>query len=84
MAVLPTARGQGTGELLLLQIESYATEQGCGRLVLSTTPFLRRAIRLYEKFGFRRNGGGPHDLCGTPLFTMEKVLRPQPDDELRL
>jgi ribosomal protein S18 acetylase RimI-like enzyme len=74
MAVLPTARGQRIGELLLLQIESYAGEQGHERLVLSTTPFLHRAIRLYENFGFRRNGEGPHDLFGTPLFTMEKFL----------
>jgi len=74
MAVVPAARGQSVGELLLRQVESYATERGYARLVLSTTPFLHRAIRLYEKFGFTRNGDGPHELAGTPLFTMEKIL----------
>ena len=76
MAVLPAARGQKVGELLLRQVESYAAAQGCNSLVLSTTPFLARAIRLYEHFGYRRNSEGPHDLFGTPLFTMSKTLEP--------
>lgn len=74
MAILPAARGGRIGELLLKQIESFAVEHSYQRLSLSTTPFLSRAIRLYEKFGFRRNGEGPHDLFGTPLVTMEKIL----------
>jgi len=76
MAVLPAARGHKVGELLLKQIESYAAARGYKRLLLSTTPFLARAIRLYEHFGFRRSSEGPHDLFGTPLFTMVKTLEP--------
>lgn len=84
MGVLPAARGQRVGELLLKEAESLALTHGCKRLFLSTTPFLSRAIRLYERCGFRRSGEGPHDLFGTPLFTMEKILpaekppRPEP------
>lgn len=74
MAILPAARGERIGELLLKQIESFAVEHNYQRLFLSTTPFLSRAIRLYENFGFRRNDEGPHDLFGTPLITMEKTL----------
>jgi ribosomal protein S18 acetylase RimI-like enzyme len=74
MAVLPAARGQRIGELLLNEVESFAAEHGYALLVLSTTPFLNSAIRLYENFGFRRNEAEPHDLFGTPLFTMEKIL----------
>jgi GNAT superfamily N-acetyltransferase len=74
MAVLPTARGLGIGALLLQAIEAYATEHHCNRLLLSTTPFLHRAIRLYERLGFMRTDEGPHDLFGTPLFTMEKPV----------
>jgi N-acetylglutamate synthase-like GNAT family acetyltransferase len=74
MAVHPAARGQQLGERLLKQIEDYAANEGLHRLFLSTTPFLDRAIRLYEKAGFRRSDEGPHDLFGTPLFTMEKWL----------
>jgi GNAT superfamily N-acetyltransferase len=76
MAVLPTARGHGIGELLLERVESFALEHGYKRLFLSTTPFLDRAIRLYEHWGFRRSDEGPHDLFGTPLFTMVKTLEP--------
>ena len=74
MAVLPPARGQRIGELLMGQIESFAASRRCRRLSLSTTPFLNRAIALYEQLGFTRTAEGPHDLFGTPLFTLEKWL----------
>jgi ribosomal protein S18 acetylase RimI-like enzyme len=74
MGVLPTARGHGIGGLLLRQVESFAAEGGYTSLFLSTTPFLDGAIALYERFGFRRSREGPHDLFGTPLFTMVKKL----------
>lgn len=74
MAIVPRARGRGIGELLLRQVESFASGRGFRRLLLSTTPFLGRAIRLYERYGFERCGEGPDDLFGTPLFTMEKTL----------
>jgi hypothetical protein len=44
-------------------------------LLLSTTPFLSEAIKLYERSGFRRSTEGPRELFGTPLFTMEKQLK---------
>ena len=74
MAVLPAARGRRLGEALLSQVEEFASAHGYGRLRLSTTPFLSRAIRLYERAGFTRSDDGPHELFGTPLFTMEKAL----------
>jgi GNAT superfamily N-acetyltransferase len=75
LAVLPSERGHGTGELLLDRVENYAYEDGYTRLVLSTTPFLTPAIRLYEQFGFRRSSEGPSDRLGTPIFTMVKELK---------
>jgi ribosomal protein S18 acetylase RimI-like enzyme len=77
MAVLPTAREQRIGWLLLKYVEKFAVKKGIKRLSLSTTPFLKRAIRLYEHFGFHRTSEGPHNLFGTPLFTMEKILKPE-------
>lgn len=74
MAVVPEARGLGAGRLLLDEVEAFAVKNGAARLFLSTTPFLDRAIRLYETFGFRSTGEGPHELFGTPLFTMEKIV----------
>jgi ribosomal protein S18 acetylase RimI-like enzyme len=74
MAIVPAARGRKIGEMLLRQVESFAFAHGYKRLLLSTTPFLTRAIRLYEHFGFRRSSDEPSDLFGTPLFTMIKPL----------
>ena len=72
MAILPAARGNRIGEKLLEEIENFAIVNNFRRLSLSTTPFLCRAIRLYEKFGFERKG--VDDLFGTPLIKMEKEL----------
>lgn len=74
MAVLPSARGQGIAGRLLKEVELFAFKHSHMNLFLSTTPFLKEAIRLYENFGFERNEEGVHDLFGTPLFTMVKPL----------
>lgn len=74
MAIVPDARGKRIGVTLLQQAESFGLERGIRRLFLSTTPFLFRAISLYENYGFTKSPSGPHDLCGTPLFTMEKLV----------
>ena len=74
MAVVPAARAQNIGRLLLKEVEAYAVAHSCKRLFLSTTPFLTQAIGLYERCGFERSRDGPHKLFGTPLFTMEKRL----------
>jgi ribosomal protein S18 acetylase RimI-like enzyme len=79
MAVLARARGKGVGEALLKHVETFATEHGLETLLLTTTPFLNSAIRLYERLSFCRTPDGSSDLFGTPLFTMEKRLSPSGD-----
>ena len=79
MAVLPHARGEKIAWHLLREIESFAQTNSHKHLFLSTTPFLRSAIHLYESFGFKRNDDGPHELFGTPLFTMVKQLETIPN-----
>ncbi|HSQ23720.1 MAG TPA: GNAT family N-acetyltransferase [Pyrinomonadaceae bacterium] len=74
MAVRPSNRGQHIGDQLLTDVEDFAVRHGIWRLFLSTTPFLTRAIRLYERFGFHRIDEKPQALFGTPLFRMEKLL----------
>ena len=74
MAVVPSMQGQRIGLRLLERVEAFALEGGFRRMFLSTTPFLRSAIRMYQHFGFHRSREGPHDLYGTPLFTMQKPL----------
>jgi GNAT superfamily N-acetyltransferase len=76
MAVLSSHRGQGIGYLLLQAGQQFAIAQGFQRMFLSTTPFLEQAIRLYERFGFHRIDDTPHELFGTPLFSMVKRLEP--------
>lgn len=71
MAVLPAARGLGVGDLLFAEVRRFAQEESCSRILLSTTPFLHHAIKLYERLGFVRTDVGPRDLFGTPLFSME-------------
>ena len=74
MGAVPGARGRGMGRLLLEHIEGFARERGAKRMYLSTTPFLGRAIRLYENYGFDPTADPPTDLYGTPLFTMVKTI----------
>jgi ribosomal protein S18 acetylase RimI-like enzyme len=74
VAVLPSLRGRGIALSLMNEVENFATENGCGRMFLTTTPFLTAAIRLYERLGFIRVPNGTADLFGTPLIKMEKDL----------
>jgi GNAT superfamily N-acetyltransferase len=74
VAVVPSMRGRGIGEAVLNEVESFARQNGCARMFLTTTPFLTSAIRLYERFGFTRVPNGADDLFGTPLIKMEKNL----------
>jgi len=74
MAVLPEARGERTGWKLLEIIESYAVENNYKKLLLSTTPYLPSALKLYEKFGFKKIGEMDNSFYGTLIFQMEKAL----------
>lgn len=74
MAVMPKKRGHKIGYLLLRTIEEYAKDNNCQNLLLNTTPYLTKAIRLYEKFGFEIINEPPYDLFKTPLFNMKKPL----------
>jgi len=76
MAVHPATRGQGVGARLLRAVEEFAAPQSYRRLVLTTTPFLLPAIRLYEQAGFRFTGE-LGDLFGTRLLWMAKDLTPE-------
>lgn len=72
MAVNPEAQGRGIGGELLRAVEGFALSRSHARLVLTTTPFLHGAIRLYEHAGFQRTGELA-DLYGTPLIWMAKT-----------
>lgn len=53
MYLLPVARGIGLGKTLIEYCIAYAKEKGYKNLYLESMPELKRAISVYEKFGFK-------------------------------
>lgn len=75
MAVLPSAQGKKIGRKLLEIIEENARQEGEKRLHLLTTPFLHRAITLYEHNGYKRMENGITELKGQKVIQFEKYLK---------
>ena len=73
MAVLPAHAGTGVAGPLLSAAEGALRERGCVRVSLDTTEPLQRAIRFYEKHGFRPSGR-ISDFFGMPLVEYVKEL----------
>jgi GNAT superfamily N-acetyltransferase len=73
MAVLEEWRGQGVAWQLLDAAESELRARGCHRITLDTTEPLTRAIRFYEKNGYRWSGKVT-DFFGMPLFEYVKPV----------
>lgn len=56
IGVLRRGWGRGIGTRMLNALEKWALEQGVWRLELGVMAHNERAIRLYEKFGYVREG----------------------------
>ena len=56
MYVRPGFRGQGSGRLMLGYLAAHVRRRGIPLLRLETGIYQSEAIRLYERFGFRRVG----------------------------
>jgi predicted N-acetyltransferase YhbS len=54
LAVAPHAQGQGVGEALVRHVLDRFREEGAVAVVLSSTPGMAAAHRLYERLGFGR------------------------------
>jgi putative acetyltransferase len=52
MAVAPTARGRGFGDLLMDAAVAFARDAGARRVIIVSNTVLEPAIRLYLKHGF--------------------------------
>jgi GNAT superfamily N-acetyltransferase len=74
MAVSPFVQKKGIGILLLQRAEEYAVGKGIKKMLLECYEPLVKAIRLYEKFGFRRTGKS-RPYSGITVFEMAKDLR---------
>jgi GNAT superfamily N-acetyltransferase len=73
MAVLPRWQGRGVADQLLAAVEDELRRLGCARATLDTTAPLARAIRFYERHGYRATGRVA-DFYGMPLYEYAKRL----------
>lgn len=73
MAVLPDRLGSGVARRLLEKAMKELRDRGCSVISLDTTQPLQRAIRFYERNGFRATGKVT-DFFGMPLHEYVKRL----------
>lgn len=52
MYLLPHSRGKGLGKLLIEKCLEFAGEKGYKQVYIETMPELKKAVSVYEKFGF--------------------------------
>lgn len=74
MAVRPGVQREGIGMVILEAIERHAKEIDVNELSLECYEPLTKAIRLYEKFGFRKTGKR-RSYYGITIFEMKKNIR---------
>src|SRR5215472_16895752 len=53
MYLIPGMRGLGLGRLLIENCLEFAKSRGFRHVYIETMPELRKAVSIYEKFGFR-------------------------------
>lgn len=57
MYLIPAARGIGLGKELIRQALDFARKSGYEKVYIETMPELKKAMTVYEKFGFRYLNG---------------------------
>lgn len=75
LAVHPAARGLGIGRLLVAECRDRASAAGAPVLALHTAAFMRTAVGLYERFGFRRAPGHDFEAGAHLRVSSEPPLR---------
>jgi ribosomal protein S18 acetylase RimI-like enzyme len=73
MAVKPEWQGSGVAQQLLEMVEVELGQLKCSRITLDTTMPLERAMRFYERNGYRRSGR-ISDFFGMPLYEYVKTV----------
>lgn len=79
MAVLPGWRGSGIAQRLLETAEEVLRRALCKLVTLDTTEPLKRAIRFYERNGYRATGR-VQDFFGMKLYEYGKTLKSDGND----
>jgi len=74
MYLLPQVRGMGLGRTLIEKSLSFAWEAGYKNVYLETMPELKKALKVYEKFGFNYLKGpmGNSGHTGCSLWMLKR------------
>lgn len=78
MAVDPSARGRGYGDLLMEAAVEFSRRTGARRVVIVSNTKLAPAIRLYEKHGFLRVPLDADQRYARADIQLERVLQGRP------
>jgi putative acetyltransferase len=75
MYLADRARGKGLGKSMIEKCLEFAKEAGYQHVYLETMPELRKAMPVYEKFGFRYLNGpmGNTGHFGCPIWMMKDL-----------
>ena len=73
LAVVPEARGQGIGRLLMDECARRARRAGAAALGLHTSASMRAAVQLYEQMGFVRAPEHDFQPPGAELVTAYRL-----------
>jgi putative acetyltransferase len=74
MAVSPSARGRGFGDLLMDATVEFARRAGASKVIIVSNTVLTPAIRLYEKHGFVRVPLDEHERFERANIRLERQL----------
>lgn len=75
MAVSPSARGRGFGDLLMEATVDFARRADADKVVIVSNTVLTPAIRLYEKHGFVRVPLDDHERFERANIRLERRLQ---------
>lgn len=67
-------RGKGVGKYILENIIKYAKSKDCDSIILDVTKNNKKAISLYEKYGFKKIKERRSKLFKVTIFKMSKPL----------
>ncbi len=75
MYLSPAARGLGLGRMMISKCMELAVEKGFTHMYLETMPELRKAVSVYEKFGFEYLKGpmGNTGHSGCDIWMIRKL-----------
>jgi ribosomal protein S18 acetylase RimI-like enzyme len=74
LAVAPSNRGQGIGQLLAAECIRKAREKKLGQVVIHTTMAMQTAWKMYEKMGFKRSEDLDFTQGTLPVFGFRLFL----------